>query len=127
MVVDTSALLALLLGEPAAAWVAEQLQGHSTDLLMSTVNLTETLIRLHDLRPAAFDSVERRLVRGDIRYVPPTIEHAQIAAAARLRFPLNLGDCFAYALAVAEGVPILTLDRDFRGVDCQVITLPPRF
>lgn len=42
---------------------------------------------------------------------------ADIAARARLTFPLNLGDCFAYALARAEQCPILTLDEDFRAVD----------
>ena len=36
-----------------------------------------------------------------------------LAVAARLRWPLNLGDCFAYALAIREESPILTLDEDF--------------
>ena len=37
---------------------------------------------------------------------------------------INLGDCFAYALAVTENLPLLTLDSDFRAVDIPVI-LPP--
>ena len=42
-------------------------------------------------------------------------------SSIRLIFPLNLGDCFAYALAVAQDSPILTLDADFRAVDRPVI------
>ena len=48
-----------------------------------------------------------------------------MAAAARLRYPFNLGDCFAYALAKEQNEPLLTLDRDFRRADIPVI-LPPR-
>lgn len=40
---------------------------------------------------------------------------------ARLRYPLNLGDCFAYALAKDEDRTLLTLDRDFRRSDLRVI------
>jgi uncharacterized protein with PIN domain len=56
--------------------------------------------------------------------VPPSVEQARVAAAARLRYPLNLGDCFVYALAVEEQSSILTLDGDFRAVDCSVVTPP---
>jgi uncharacterized protein with PIN domain len=46
---------------------------------------------------------------------------AQIASKARLKFSLNLGDCFAYALACVENSPILTLDSDFARVDVPVV------
>lgn len=52
------------------------------------------------------------------------IEQARVAAEARLRFPLNLGDCFAYALAKVERQAILTLDSDFRCLDVAVV-IPP--
>jgi len=84
---------------------------------MSTVNLTEVLIRVRDRQPQMYESIRSELLAGGIRFVPPDVRQAEIAAEARLRFPLNLGDCFAYALAVAEECPILTLDRDFRAVD----------
>ena len=121
MVVDTSAILALFLGEPAAPWVAGQLAAHAPALRMSTVNLTEALIRLRDLQPDLFDDLEDRLLGSGIRFVPPDAAQARIAASARLRFPLNLGDCFAYALGVVEAVPILTLDADFRATDHAVV------
>jgi uncharacterized protein with PIN domain len=84
------------------------------DVVMSTVNLGETLILVADRRPGAVRAVEEEIVEsGAIRFIAPDTAQARTAAAASLRFPLNLGDCFAYALAVAENVPILTLDRDF--------------
>lgn len=121
MVIDTSALLALFLDEPHAEWVAERLTEHAGELRMSTVNLTETLIRLRDRRPESVDEIEGLLLAGGIRFVAPDVEQAQIAALARLRYPLNLGDCFAYALASSQGGPILTLDSDYRGLDIDVL------
>jgi ribonuclease VapC len=124
MVVDTSALLAVFFGEPSAPWVAEQLAAHSRALRMSTVNLAEALIRIRDRQPQLADELEERLLASGIRFVAPDVRQAQIAATARLTFPLNLGDCFAYALAKAEDCAILAVDADFRAVDRPVL-LPP--
>ena len=88
---------------------------------MSTVNLAEALIRIRDRQPALADELEERLLTGGIRFIPPDAAQARTAARARLSFPLNLGDCFAYALAVAERCPILTLDGGFRAVDRPVV------
>ncbi|MBI5300151.1 MAG: type II toxin-antitoxin system VapC family toxin [Deltaproteobacteria bacterium] len=47
---------------------------------------------------------------------------AETSAVARLKFPaLNLGDCFAYALAKEESCPVLTLDEDFVKSDIEVL------
>ncbi len=121
--VDTSALLAILLDEPHAAWCAERMSEAAGDLAMSTVNLAETLVLVADRHPAALQAVEEEVVSsGAIRFVPPDTAQARAAAAARLRFPLNLGDCFAYALAVAEKTPLLTLDRDLLATGHPVLT-----
>lgn len=121
MVVDTSVILAVFFDEPHAAWAASQLSQHAPVLRMSTVNLAESLILLRDRQPALADDLENRLLTSGIRFVAPDATQARTAARARLRFPLNLGDCFAYALAVAEECPILTLDQDFRVVDRPVV------
>lgn len=121
MVVDTSILLAVLFDEPAAAWAVEQLEAYSAELRMSTVNLTEVLILLRDRQPQLYDDLEDEVLAAGIRFVAPDVAQARIASEARLRFPLNLGDCFVYALARAEGCPILTLDRDFRALDVPVV------
>jgi ribonuclease VapC len=123
VVVDASALLAVLFGEPHAQWLADQMSQHAGELRMSTVNLAEALIRLRDRQPQLYDVLEGEVLESGIRFVPPDLEQARLGAAARLQFPLNLGDCFAYALARAEGCPILTADRDFKRFENAV--LPP--
>lgn len=121
MVVDTSVLLAIFFAEPEGEWAAARLAEHAPELRMSTVNLTETLILVKDRQPQLFQTIEAELLGSNIRFVPPDVEQARIAAEARLRYPLNLGDCFAYALAVVENCPILAIDRDFRSMDLPVI------
>ena len=122
MVVDTSVILAIFFEEKHAGWAADRLQENGSNLSMSTVNLAEALLRIRDRQPRLADLLEKRLLTCGIRFVPPDVEQARSAAAARSRFPLNLGDCFAYALAKAEGCPLLTLDRDFRSVDVPVVS-----
>jgi len=125
MVVDASILLAIFFKEAHSQWAANQLNAHATELCMSTVNLAEVLIQSQDRQPKLFPELKKNLLDGNIRFVPPDVFQAQIAAEARLKYPLNLGDCFVYALAISEDSSILTLDRDFRAVDRPVI-LPPK-
>jgi ribonuclease VapC len=125
VVIDTSALIALFFEEPSAYWVAEQLEKNASNLCMSTVNLTETLILILDRQPTLYSSIERRILESSIRFVAPSIEHAKVASAARLRFPLNLGDCFAYSLAYLDQLPILTLDTDFEKTDVHIVIPKP--
>jgi ribonuclease VapC len=124
MVVDTSALLAVLFAEPHGEWVADRLSESAGELRMSTVNLAETLVLLRDRQPRLFDALEERVMTSGIRFVPPDVEQARIAAAARLRYPLNFGDCFAYALAVRDHCALLAIDTDFRSTGIEVV-LPP--
>jgi ribonuclease VapC len=121
LVVDTSALLAVFFNEKAGPWVLDQLHANSGDLAMSTVNYAELLILVQDRQPGASREIREAIESSSIRLVPPSPRHAEVAAAARLRFPLNLGDCFAYALAKDEDQRLLTLDRDFRRCDLEVI------
>ena len=121
MVVDTSIILAIYFAEPHGEWAADRLNDHAAELRMSTVNLAEALIRIRDRQPLLYQQLEERLLASGIRFIAPDVAQAQIAAQARLNFPFNLGDCFAYALAVAEDCPILTLDEDFRRIDRPVV------
>ena len=125
MVVDTSVLMAIFLNEDLGSWASAQLEANQPNLRMSIVNYTELLILIADRRPSELPEIRERVERSVIRLIPPTLEQAEIAAAARRRFPLNLGDCFAYALAKDENCPLLTLDRDFRRCDLQVVLPRP--
>ena len=121
MIVDTSILLGVFFAEPDGEWAVGQLEEHAPALRMSTVNLAEVLILLEDRQPQLFEELAERILSSGIRFVPPDVEQARIAARARLRYPLNLGDCFAYALAKVEDCPVLTLDKDFRATDVPVV------
>lgn len=121
MVIDTSIILAIFFKEEHCEWATKKMNTHARELRMSTVNLTETLIHLQDRQPQLFRSLEEHLLYDGIRFVAPDVEQSRIAAQARVKFPLNLGDCFAYALAVQENCPILTLDKDFRALDHTII------
>ncbi len=113
MVVDASALVAVFKREPRAPAIRTALAGASV-LFMSSVTLTEILlIALKDGRVAELD----------IEIVPVDETLAVVAAEARHRFPIRFGDGFVYALARARGLPVLTLDAEFRKTDAQMVPL----
>ncbi len=121
MVIDTSILIAVLFNEPQAPWALDQMHRLRSALSMSTVNLAEVLILCEDRQPKLFAQMREMILSSSIRFVPPTADHAVVAADARIRFPLNLGDCFAYALARSLDEPLLTLDTDFRKTDIATV------
>ncbi len=115
IVLDASALLALMFREPGHERVATAL----TSACMSTVNLAEVLSRFTRDGHAVGDVLER-LRTSTIEWVPFTDQLA--AAAAELapttrRQGLSLGDRACLALAMTRGCPALTADRArrFRG------------
>lgn len=122
MVVDTSAMLAVLFAEPQAERVAEILST-AEQPLMSAVNYTECLclIQVLDRAPAAARTLEHALAEFALEFVPVDRALASDAAQARLRYPINLGDCFAYALAMSRGMPLLTRDSDFAKTDVALV------
>ena len=124
MVIDTSAILAVFFAEKHAQWVVDHMKTNASNLCMSTVNLTETLLLLQARQSNDFKNLEKTLFSSGITFVSPDIEQAKIAAYARNKYPLNLGDCFVYALAASRDDTILTVDRDFKSVDCKLL-LPP--
>lgn len=122
MVVGASVLLSILFKEKYGFWAQSQLKKYRDRLRMSTVNLAEVLIHLQDRQPQIFDQLKKKIFKMPIQFIPPTTSQAEMSAWARLKFPaLNLGDCFAYALAKEESCPILTLDGDFAKSDAEVL------
>ncbi len=124
MVVDTSALLAVLFGEPQAERIAELLSSANQPMI-SAVNYTECLIRILDRAPDAADTLDSALAAFALEIVPVDRVLANAAAHARLKYPINLGDCFAYSLAKARGLALLTLDSDFNKTDVQLVAIQP--
>jgi ribonuclease VapC len=122
VVVDTSALLAVCFDEEHAEWVSLQMNENDAWLMMSTANYAEALILIGKKGAEALQTFRDWLQESSIRLVPLSMEQAEIAAVARRKYPLNLGDCFAYALAKENNCPVLTLDSDFRNADVPVVS-----
>jgi len=126
IVLDASAALAILLEEPDAELLEGKL-AQASNILMSPVNLWEVLVRAR-----AFDGedgergAETFLTGLDVNVVPIDIEIARTASTAFARFGkrtpagLNMGDCFAYALAKARDAPLLFKGGDFARTDVRV-------
>ena len=126
MILDTSALAAILFGEPDAARYAQLI--HDADrCVISVANFVELSIVIEtQLGPDAGRQCDVFFRRAGIIIEPLTIEHGHLARQAFLDFGkgrhpagLNLGDCFAYALAKATGEPLLFKGQDFSKTDIK--------
>ena len=124
MVLDTSALLAMLLAEPERdAYVA--LLAEAEDPLISAATLVEaSVVMLAKTAQAGVRDLDELLVTGGVRCVAVDDEQAKLARDAFARFGkgrspagLNFGDCFAYALAQATNRPLLFKGDDFTKTD----------
>ena len=124
IVVDTSALMAILLDEPAAPGCIDALSGTDT-LAISAGTLAEALI-VADRRNCGQEM--RRLIDGlGFQVFPVTPAAARQVADAYARWGkgahpagLNFGDCFAYALAHETASPLLYVGDDFAATDLQL-------
>jgi len=125
VIVDTSALLAVLFKEPRADEVLTAMSAASS-LVMSTVNLCETLVLAADRKKIGVGAAMSLIDSFDLEQVAPDTQTAALAAVARLSLPLNFGDCFVYALAKLRNEPVLTLDRDFAKTDLVLVLAPRR-
>jgi ribonuclease VapC len=125
LVVDSSALLAIAYMEPDARAISGALSGSPRNV-MSVVNALETAI----VARSRFGSDTASVVDGlvslyRIEPVPATVAQLAIARQAHARFGrgtghparLNFGDCFAYALAMDLGAPLLFKGEDFTRTD----------
>ena len=128
MVIDTSALVAILLDEPERHALNQQIAADEVRLL-SAVTLVETAIVLTSRKgPRAQAELDLYLAKAALEIVPVRAEHAAIACdASRMygkgRHPagLNFGDVFAYALAKATGEPLLFKGQDFPQTDIPAV------
>ena len=126
MVIDSSALLAILLEEPEAVAIIDAIEADQTRLLCS-VHLLETSIVIEARQgPAGGRELDLLLHRAQVQIVNLTEDLAEAARQAWRRWgkgnhpaALNLCDCCAYALAQQLGEPLLFKGQDFRRTDVQ--------
>lgn len=129
MVIDTSALMAILLGEPPADRLVTALEGDPVHLVSAATVLETSLVMLGRYGENGEPQLDRLLRGIDADVVPVGDEQLVIARDAALRFgrgrhkaALNFGDCFSYALSVARGEPLLFVGTDFAKTDVAVCT-----
>jgi ribonuclease VapC len=125
VIIDTSALLAILFAEPEAEACAKAIEG-AVDRRLSAANFLETANVLESRRdPVASRRLDDLLREAAIAIEPVDETQAMIAREAYRDFGkrsghparLNFGDCFAYALARRRGEPLLFKGDDFVHTD----------
>ena len=125
MILDTSALIAILRDEPEAAACARAIEAASHRRI-SAANFVEAAIVIDGSRdPVASRRFDDFVEEADLIIEPVGEAQARIAREAYRDFGrgsghparLNFGDCFAYALARAKGEPLLFKGGDFTHTD----------
>lgn len=125
MIVDASALIAILRSEPEAADYARAIEA-AGQRRISAANFLETAIVIDGSRdPVASRRLDDLLREAQIVIEPVTEAQARIARDAYRDFGrgsghpagLNFGDCFAYALSSSTGEPLLFKGDDFGHTD----------
>jgi ribonuclease VapC len=131
MIIDTSAVLAILLDERDAAIFAKAIE-NAGDRRMSAAGYLEAALVIDNRGDAvAQREFDHFFQRAGIAVEPVTLEQSRIARQAyrdfgkgRHRAGLNFGDCFAYALARILDQPLLNKGRDFGHTDLQSALQP---
>lgn len=128
MIVDTSALIAILYGEDEAAQFTAII--HDAEICrLSVANFVElTMVIEKQLGPEGTRHAETFIRRAGIQVEPVTVDQGFIARQAFFDFgkgrheaQLNFGDCFAYALAKSAEEPLLFKGNDFGLTDVESI------
>lgn len=125
MIVDSSAVLAIIQGEPEAAECAERMLAQPCR--MSAANWMEAGIVVDNRSVAAQRDFDELMSLAAMDVVAVDADQARIARDAYRRYGrgsghparLNYGDCFAYALAVTRGEPLLFVGDDFTETDVR--------
>jgi ribonuclease VapC len=129
VIIDTSALIAILFEEPETETFA-RLMLEVDVCRLSIVNYMELFMVLEgQAKPEAARQAEALLRAAAVTLEPVTLQQGALARQAfydfgrgRHRARLNFGDCFAYALAKAMDEPLLYKGNDFAKTDIQAVT-----
>jgi ribonuclease VapC len=128
MVVETSAVLAILFDEPEAAEFAQLIEDDSAPLISAASVVEAGIVLISRYGPDARGDLRDFLAQGGLQVEPVTAEQAELALEAyqrygkgRHRARLNFGDCFAYALCKTTGQSLLCKGQDFSRTDIATV------
>ena len=126
MIVDSSALVAIMRNEPEWEALAQAMNEASVRLLPAPTLLETTMVLAGSHRDDMMVELDNFLLESAIQTIPFTADHAAAARAAFLRYgkgrhpaALNFGDCIAYSAAKLENLPLLFKGDDFRRTDIR--------
>lgn len=128
MVIDSSALVAILLAEPDHLPIAEAIEADPVRLVSAVTKLETSMVIIGRQGQEGLVRFDRLITRMAATIMPFDDHQADIARDAfarygkgRHRAGLNFGDCAAYALSVAEAEPLLFKGTDFGATDVTVV------
>jgi ribonuclease VapC len=132
MVIDTSAVMAILLGEPEAERIIDAVTRDARRLISAFTILECSVVIEARKGPAGPRELDLLLHEGGVELVAMDAEQVAIARRAYHQFgkgrhpaKLNLGDCCSYALSIQSGEPLLFKGDDFTKTDVEPVAIPP--
>lgn len=128
MILDTSAIIAILQNEPEADRLISEMQNAET-LRISAASVVELGIVMYSRYGDAGElEVDQFIHRLNISIVPVSTEQAELARTAYRKYGkgihsagLNYGDCFSYALAISFQEELLFVGEDFSKTDVKTV------
>ncbi|MFH1017240.1 MAG: type II toxin-antitoxin system VapC family toxin [Pseudomonadota bacterium] len=130
MVIDSSAILCILLGEPEAGDCAQALAGAGRCVMSAFSLLEAALVIAAKKGPAGGRELDLLVHKARIQVAALTPEHVELARTAWLKYGkgrhaagLNIGDCCSYALSKYIGETILFKGNDFSQTDIDGMRL----
>lgn len=132
MVVDTSAIVAILRAEDEAEAFAVALGTARGAVMGASTYLEAGLVMIKDKSPRGLERLNTLIDKADIEIVPTMPDEAIIGIAAHRKYgkgtghpaKLNFGDCFSYALAKSRNLPLLFKGDDFIHTDIEPAVKP---
>ncbi len=128
MVIDTSAVVAILFEEEDQLRYAEAIESASTRLVSAVTRVELSFVVEGRKRQAGRERLERFFALTDADVICVTPQQATLAIGAFRAYGkglhpagLNIGDCFSYALASATGQPLLFKGNDFAQTDIRSV------
>ncbi len=128
MVVDTSAIIAILGNEPEQQSFIEAIEQSDVRLISSASFLEASIVILHRFGEEGLKDLDVFVMAAKIEIEPVDSDQAHIARRAYLEFGknrhpanLNFGDCFAYALSKLTDEPLLFKGDDFSKTDISML------
>jgi ribonuclease VapC len=126
MIIDTSAVLSILLAEPDAKIYADAIAASKHRVMAAPTYLELCMVFCGRRNDESLEMVEQFIQKAAISIRPFGPEAAAVAAQAFLRFgkgrghpALNFGDCISYAMSKVEAMPLLFKGEDFGHTDVE--------